>query len=485
PLTQLTGSVTEGIVSPNGKWLVFGRDLGIWVAQLGTEPINETVSRRLTTEGEGNFSLSGDGTAVVYAAGNRVWRQPLDGGARHEIPVRLTLRQTTPQPMLLRGIRLLDFDSGTFGSETDLLITEGRISRIGTEADTVLPYDAVILIAAGRFAIPGLVDMHVHVGGADLVGLMAERVTSLRDVGGDVGFLSTLADRSESANGPLPRLFYSGDILGGENIETEAEARDCVRRWKRGGARFIKVYGTLSQPLQHAAADEARLHGLPVVAHGTNIAEIVRGVNAGYFSLEHTALSSRFYDDVLSLLAAAGTRWTPTLAVRGGNALLFRFEPDRLADWKLRALNSEQRIGAAQGASFMRSVPDKLLHGLVSELLDGVGAAYERGVRLLAGTDVPACPECFTGVSLHWELELLVQAGLTPLEVLRIATLNAAAAVGAEADLGTLEVGKLADIVLLDASPLEDIRNTQSIWRVIKDGSVFDPEVALGRGVNY
>jgi imidazolonepropionase-like amidohydrolase len=133
----------------------------------------------------------------------------------------------------------------------------------------------------------------------------------------------------------------------------------------------------------------------------------------------------------------------------------------------------------------MRSVPDKLLHGLVSELLDGVGAAYERGVRLLAGTDVPACPECFTGVSLHWELELLVQAGLTPLEVLRIATLNAAAAVGAEADLGTLEVGKLADIVLLDASPLEDIRNTQSIWRVIKDGSVFDPEVALGRGVNY
>ncbi len=476
PLTQLTGSVTEAIVSPNGRWLVFGRDLGIWIAQLGTEPVNEAVIRRLTAEGEGDFSLSGDGMAVVYAVGNRVWRQPVDGGARHEIPVGLTLRQTVPQPVLLQGIRLLDFDSGTFGSETDLLITEGRISRIGTEAGTELPDDAVILNAAGRFAIPGLFDMHVHAGGADLVGLMAYGVTSLRDVGGDVRFLSTLADRSESASGPLPRLFYSGDVLGGEYIETEAEARDCVRRWKRGGARFIKVYRTLSQPLQHAAAEEARLHGLPVVAHGTNIGEIVRGVNAGYFSLEHTALSSRFYDDVFGLLAATGTRWTPTLGARGGNAMLFRFEPERLADWKLRALNSEQRIGAAQGASWVRSVPDKLLHGLVAELLDGVGAAHERGVRLLAGTDIPACPECFTGVALHWELELLVRAGLTPLEVLRIATLDAAAAVGAEADLGTLEVGKLADIVLLDASPLEDIRNTQSIWRVIKGGSVFNPE---------
>jgi imidazolonepropionase-like amidohydrolase len=109
-------------------------------------------------------------------------------------------------------------------------------------------------------------------------------------------------------------------------------------------------------------------------------------------------------------------------------------------------------------------------------LLAGVGAAHERGVRLLAGTDVPVCPECFTGASLHWELELMVRAGLTPLEVLRIATLDAAAVVGAEHDLGSLEVGKLADIVLLDANPLEDIKNTQSIWRVIKGGSVFDPD---------
>ncbi len=104
--------------------------------------------------------------------------------------------------------------------------------------------------------------------------------------------------------------------------------------------------------------------------------------------------------------------------------------------------------------------------------LASVRAGYHRGVRLHAGTDFGA----LWGPTLHWELEHLVQAGLSPLEVLRIATQQAAEAVGAEDELGTLEPGKLADIVLLDENPLDDIRNTQSIWRTIKGGWVFDPE---------
>jgi imidazolonepropionase-like amidohydrolase len=473
--------VSEAIVSPDGQWLVFGRDFGIWVARLGSGHIEETHIRQLSPEGEGDFSLSADGMAVVYAAGNHVWRQPLDGSAREELPVHLTLRHPAPPPVLLQGVRVLDFDSGTFNSEGTLLIESGRIREVGAVGVRELPDSTVTLDAAGRFAIPGLFDMHVHAGGADLATLVAYGVTSVRDVGGGVRWLSALADRGESTNGPVPRLFYSGDVLGGQYSETDAEARDCVLRWKQGGAQFIKVYSTLPWPLRAAAVEEARLQGLPVVAHGTNIGEIVRGVNAGYISLEHTALSSRFYDDVHDLLAAAGTRWTPTLAVRGGNALLFRFEPERLTDSKLRAFFPEQRVRVAQSASWTRSVPDKVLNGLLVELLAGVSSAHESGVRLLAGTDVPICPECFTGASLHWELELLVRAGLTPLEVLRIATLDAAATVGAEDHLGSLQVGRLADIVLLDANPLEDIKNTQRIWRVIKDGWVFDP-YSLVRG---
>ncbi len=136
---------------------------------------------------------------------------------------------------------------------------------------------------------------------------------------------------------------------------------------------------------------------------------------------------SRAYDDVLQMLAAAGTRWDPTLGA------------------------SATQTGNWEGQ------------------LAGVHAAYQRGVKMLAGTDRGA-------PALHEELGFFVEAGIPPLEVLRIATQGAAAAVGAEDHLGTLEVGKLADIVLLDENPLDDIRNTQSIWRVMKGGWVFDPD---------
>ncbi len=106
------------------------------------------------------------------------------------------------------------------------------------------------------------------------------------------------------------------------------------------------------------------------------------------------------------------------------------------------------------------------------EDLASIRTAHLRGVKLLTGTDYFR----FSGSSLHWELEYFVQAGIPPLDVLRIATQGGAAAVGAEEHLGTLEVGKLADIVLLDANPLDDIKNMQTIWRVIKGGWVFDPE---------
>ena len=150
-------------------------------------------------------------------------------------------------------------------------------------------------------------------------------------------------------------------------------------------------------------------------------------MTAGFTSLEHVMGPSRAYDDVMQMLAAAGTRWDPTLGV------------------------SARPLGDRE------------------EQLAAVHAAYRRGVKMLAGTDWG--PE-----AVHEVLGFFVEAGLSPLDALRIATQGAAAAVGTEDDLGTLEVGKLADIVLLDANPLEDIKNTQTIWRVIKGGFVFDPE---------
>ena len=138
--------------------------------------------------------------------------------------------------------------------------------------------------------------------------------------------------------------------------------------------------------------------------------------------------------------------------------------------------NPEWSIRAALGADQLHlALSDDMMRGRWTGWLAAIRQAHRHGVRLLAGTDA-SLVGLFPGVSLHWELEYFVQAGLTPLEVLRIATQEAADTLGAGDDLGSLEVGKLGDIVLLDANPLEDIKNTQTTWRVIKGGWVFDPE---------
>ncbi|MGI8783922.1 MAG: amidohydrolase family protein, partial [Acidobacteriota bacterium] len=210
--------------------------------------------------------------------------------------------------------------------------------------------------------------------------------------------------------------------------------------------------------------------GLPVIGHGMSVEEITKSVTFGFASLEHFDRYTRAYDDIHQMLAGAGTLWVPTLEAPWGNVLLLRTEPERLADPKLRAFIPESSIRI-----FDNPISNSMLRGLWADWLAGIQPAHRRGVRLQTGSDTHSLVP-FPGVALHWELEHFVEAGLTPIEVLRIATQQAAEAVGARDDLGTLEPGKLADIVLLDKNPLEDIKNTQTIWRVLKGGWLFDPE---------
>ena len=484
-LSQLTRrGISRALVSPDGTWVAFKRNLGIWLAPIGSAPIGDEDVRQLSPEGGDSFAFTPDGSALIYSAGNRVWRQPVNGGLRQEIPVRLILERPIPPALLLRHVRVLNFDAGGFSRETSVFIEQGRIQWIGSEQD--LPPETVTVDADGRFAIPGLFDLHVHArvgGGASEDAYLGYGITSVRDVGSSLALLNTLADRSEASDEPVPRYFYSGahseqatparsDFYGRVMLEGDDEARSYVRWLKEAGVSFIKVHPPISWPLQRAIAEEARRLNLPMVGHGMFPWEIIRSVTLGYWTLEHLG---SVHDDVHQMMAAAGTRVTPTLTILGGTTLLMRDEPERLADPKLRAFVPEWWIRKATRRPW--SFDALLLRGTWAVQLASIRAAHAAGISLQIGSDAESGVRLrFYGAPLHWELENFVQAGLSPLEVLRIATQQAAEAVGAEDDLGTLEPGKLADIVLLDANPLENIRNTQSIWRVLKGGWVFDPE---------
>ncbi len=477
PVTQLERHLSDGSLSPNGKQLAFRRNTEIWIASLGVTPVKEEDVRLVSSEGGASFSFTPDSSALIYAVGNTVWKYSVAGGDKEQISIRLKLSRPATPPLLLRRVRLIDLDAGEFRPETSLFVSEGRIRGIGPDAGDNAPSETVTVDAAGRFAMPGLFDMHAHVwesvSAANLDAFIAYGVTALRDPGGgSLPWMGTLVDRSEFTNDPVPRVFFAGQMFHGATIpfdgyllvDDQENARNYVQLWKEQGAQFIKAYITLPWPMQRAIAEEARREGLPVAGHGVSVEEITKGVTSGYTYLEHT---SGHHEDVLQLLLAAGTKLTPTLAPRGVS-LVFKDEPERRQDAKFRSFVKTACIeGPLSDSRDLTS-----FRGVFARNLTDIFQLHRRGVPIFPGTDFG----CFYGPSLHWELEFLVQAGLSSRDVLRSATVEAAEAVGAKSDLGTLESGKLADIVLLDANPLEDIRHTQKIWRVIKGGWVFNPE---------
>jgi len=360
-----------------------------------------------------------------------------------------------------------------------MMIDQGRIRWIGSENGRSIPANTVRINGAGRYAIPGIMDSHTHTAWSNQQitedSLIAYGVTSVRDTGSRLDVINALRNRGDSTNLPIPRYFTSGDIFEGMmplwgdaflEITDKEEAREYVRYWKDMGASFIKVYASLPWFVKTEVAAEANRLGMPLVGHGLSVEEIVRSVNFGITSLEH---GPPLNDDIVKLLAASGTRLDPTLIVFGQGTPSKMADPATL-DAKFRTFIPEDAVAAGRPG---RPVPDAQRSAWISSI-STYKKLHDTGVKLLDGTDA-LMTSVFFGPSVHWELQFYHLAGLAPIDVLRMATIDAAEAVGASSDLGSLEVGKLGDVVLLDANPLDDVANTMKIWRVIKGGNVFDP----------
>ena len=336
PITAFTAFAANGQVSPDGKWLAFRRNDEIWVAPLSSQPMQEDTSFRFSPLGGHSFSFTPDGASLVYSTGADVWLHPLKVGGRRQVPIQLKLSTEPPPPLLLRNVRILDFKDGGFTGDTSLLIEDGRIKWIGAEASHTLPVDVNVVDGGGRFAIPGLFDMHTHTAtpihsqSARDVSQMelwiAYGVTSVADKGSDIVTLKAWADRRNGFAAPVPRVFYYGSMIeglpfiwGGSAYGTSDEQmRDIVDLEKREGAVGVKSYFTLSWPLHRALASEAFKQGLPVSAHGLFRDEVVRGALIGHAMKAHMIPVNMYYDDLLQLLTATGTYWTPTLRLRSG-----------------------------------------------------------------------------------------------------------------------------------------------------------------------
>jgi imidazolonepropionase-like amidohydrolase len=401
------------------------------------------------------------------------------------------------------GAKLID-GSDAAPIEDSVIVIEGtRIRAAGPRSSTPVPQGGEIVDGAGKVVIPGLVDLHVHFLGdrAELErGLRAELyfgVTTVRSIGLDTDERLAVIQDLRAGKTPGPRLYTAGRGFThpqGHPIAHQPprrptspdEAREQVRELAAQKVDFIKIwvdskYGALPKitpEVRRAIAEEAAKHHIPVVAHIFDEEDVYQLGELGVSDFLHTVrdkepLDARFIEFVKS----HGISFAPTLTVIQRD-WYFAENPQALQDPDVRfAMNSAALSDIENPETQRRMLENPDLQRSKDELARAgrfVRQMSAAGVALVAGSDsgAGAIP---SGWGTHNEMALLVEAGLSPLEVIRIATSRGAKRVSErEPEFGLLEAGKIADLILLDADPLEDIRNTRKIARVMQAGQWVD-----------
>jgi amidohydrolase family protein len=423
---------------------------------------------------------------------------------------------------------VIDVRTGHIFRDQTIVVTGDRITAVSPRAE--IPANAEVVDATGKFVIPGFWDMHAHaLWSTDQIQRMfgmflANGVTSVRDMGSPLPVSETLSWRTRVANGRVlgPRIFAAGKLVDGPKpvwpesvaVGSEEQAREAVDMLHKDGVDFIKVYSRLPRVAYFAVAAEAKKDGLSFVGHVPICISASEASTAGQRSIEHLSeilfACSHNESDLrkqlvattigaerdrlrkeqlkvvvstfsaqkamrLSRLFAKNATWqVPTLLVQYTYAFVnlydlhnspgVRYVPASTVNGCIERLSSFRKIRDAKEME-----AQKRSYELEIQL---IRMMHDSGVRFMTGTDA----ETFypAGFGLHSELTLFVSAGFSPLQTLQAGTLNPAVYFGKRRDLGTVEVGKLADLVIVEANPLDDIRNTQRITGVVTAGRYLD-----------
>ncbi len=419
------------------------------------------------------------------------------------------------QAIVLTGCTVIDPSKGSSVPRSNIVISGERITARGPAASTHIPRNARIVPCSGKFVIPGLWDMHVHVGEIEedwFPLYLANGVTGLREMAASAkNFPRQRRYQDDVAAGRRsgPELFSTLFPMDTPPIASVRDAREEVARRAAMGLKYIKVSSELSRAAYFAIADECRRRGLQLTGHVPDSISVREAAAAGQDSVEHLdgvmLACSRNEDEARWRLRANRYPWkmladnfdldktgkligelrengvwqTPTLAIHQVATLA--------REGKLPAGFRTEYARRDYANAWPREALEFFLPGLDAETARSVFALHrdivrrmeKGGVRILAGTDTPN-PYCIPGFALHEELALLVESGLPPIAALRASTSNPAEFLGLTRDFGSIEPGKIADLVLLDADPLAAITNTSRIHMVFRRGRLIDSAARRG-----
>ncbi len=483
------------------------------VTGLGLEP------QRIFLDGAGNLFATGDAWLMTVRQGWEAAAPDLlksrEAAEAAESARRAHELTTHPKgPVVFRDVALFDADAAAIRPHQTVVVTGERISAAGPDGSVTVPEGAEIVEGRGRTLLPGLWDMHVHVGSdTDGVLYLASGVTSVRDLGNDLPKVTDRRARFASGAAIGPRLHTSvlvdgpGPFAGPTKFlvanmtEGQAAIEACVTS---PGCSRLKIYSSIKPELVTPLVREAHAKGLKASGHVPAFMTAEQAVRDGYDEIHHvnflflnflfdkvqdTRTPARFTavaenaalldlgsDAVrgfLRMLEVRGVVVDPTVGVFED---LFLGRPGKIPEaWATVAdrLPPQVRRGLLAGGLPVPEGKDALYRSSFEALLKMVRLVHDSGVRIVAGTDG------FAGFTLPRELELYAKAGIPPAEVLQIATLGAASVAGRTDDLGTVAPGKLADLLLVDGSPAERISDVRKVSLVVKGGVLYDPAALL------
>jgi len=389
----------------------------------------------------------------------------------------------SPSKIAIIHVSVIDVRAGTIKPNLTVLIQGDRITEVrpSKNNESLSAKDIQVIDGRGKFLLPGLWDMHVHTDGEDRVlhFLVANGITGVRDMAGDTAKLADARRRIMSGGVIGPRLVFAGPMLEGPPsqaddwiwiIHSPEEARNAVDRLVELRVDFIKVHDGLARESYLAIAGASKERGISFVGHVPVSMTPAEASDLGQKSIEHFEFVPKSCHVLFESVVGGAPRHLPSgCDPQSLDELLHRFAQN--GTWLDPTIQSFRYWAPTQWSA------------IFSEFRELVRSIRQNHVSILAGTDSSSVLEekgDLPGTSLHDELALLVDAGFTPSEALRAATLNPASFLGLSESLGTIDAGKTANLVLLEANPLQEIHNTKRITAVILEGRYLD-RLALDR----
>jgi hypothetical protein len=511
--TLATGTFeVDGITpAPDLKNLALTRQDGsVWAIPFDTGLERHHVSttspaaRRVSTGG-GYYVRWNRPNQLTFGFGQNVYRHTLDGSELQSHHVTVTFaKPMATQPIAFTGARLItmsdDAGAGPVIESGTVVVDGSRIIAVGRAREVEIPSDALVIDATDKTIMPGLLDTHYHrIGGSGgAIGLSAFKLPNpkLSDPSAIAYGVTTAWEPGGPANDGSPAtadLQQAGRILGPrwshsatgsvgypwEQLTTYANAAAAVEQHRELGVTVLKEYNTPTRAQQQWLSTAAHENGLGIVSHIQSFDGMMTRIVDGYSGGDHPYIPVPFFKDVHELLRHTDFIWTPNVDITSGTLGMpvdtkYYFWRDlrtkRPWEYENPKVGTMLDRGSQEGNSDQASVPYQIHR--VSRVAEQVASAARNGVHI--GVSAHNMP----GLNLHREMWYLWKGGLSIEEALRAATIGNAEKLGLQGEVGSLEPGKVADILILDDNPLVDITNTLSLKYTVQGGVIYDSETA-------